>query len=196
MEDARTVIFFGIQGSGKGTQARLLEKYFDENTNRSTLYLETGKLLRQFATRDGYTNTLVKQTIDAGGLLPSFVPMYVIADALVSHFTGVEHLILDGVARRENQTAMIDTMLGMYSRHPYDVIILEVPEHIAVERIMGRGRADDTPEAIRTRISWTREHEQNILDKFKTFNCRLHIIDATGTIADIHESIRTALHLS
>ncbi len=190
-----TVIFFGIQGAGKGTQARLLRKYLDENTRRKTLYLETGQLLRNFAEKDGYTNKLVDDVISHGELLPSFMPTYVLGKELANSFTGEEHLIFDGAARRKDQATMIDSILRLYKRTPYHVIILDIPEELAIERMLGRGREDDTKESIQKRIAWTKEHEAEILEKFEHFNCTIHTIDGSKPIADIQKDIYNALNI-
>src|SRR3989344_985591 len=46
----QTIIFFGRSGSGKGTQARLLEEYLRKNdsSKRGVIYIETGARFRQF----------------------------------------------------------------------------------------------------------------------------------------------------
>tara|TARA_B100000745_G_scaffold191158_1_gene125644 strand:- start:2890 stop:3480 length:591 start_codon:yes stop_codon:yes gene_type:complete len=195
MEELTTVIFLGIQGSGKGTQTRLLQKYLEEHTNTKALYLETGQLLRNFAGQEGYTNELVDNTITAGELLPSFMPVYVLGREMIEHFTGAEHLIFDGAARRENQTVMIDSMMRMYGRTPYHVVVINIPEDMAVERMLGRGREDDTRESIQKRIAWSKENEQVVIEKFKGLNCSVHHIDGTGTIDEIHALILSELGL-
>lgn len=195
MTQPKTIIFFGIQGSGKGTQARLLEEYLSEKTGTPTLYLETGQLLRNFAGQSGYTNGIVGNVMKEGGLLPSFMPVYVLGKEMIERFSGAEHLIFDGAARRENQTKMIDSMLKLYDRAPYDVVVLDVPEDIAIERMLGRGRSDDTKESIQKRISWTKEHEANIIRMFSEFDCNIHTIDASQSVEAIQNDIRSALNL-
>ena len=70
-------IFFGISGSGKGTQAKLLIDYLKKmDPAHETMYIETGARIREFiADNAGYTRDVVKEIIDRGGLLPEFIPM-------------------------------------------------------------------------------------------------------------------------
>lgn len=195
-QQPRTVIFFGIQGSGKGTQAQLLKQHLEETTERTALYLETGQLLRDFNTKEGYTNTLVAETMNAGELLPSFMPVYVLARVLVKEFTGEEHLIVDGATRRLNQTIMIDNMLRFYKRSPYDVVLIELPEDEAVERLKGRGRKDDTEENIRKRITWSREHMDAVLQRFESSGVHIHRVNGEPDVETIHRDILEKLQLS
>lgn len=195
-QQPRTVIFFGIQGSGKGTQAQLLKQHLEDTTGRNALYLETGQLLRDFNQKEGYTNALVAETMGAGGLLPSFMPVYVLARVLVKEFTGEEHLIIDGATRRLNQTIMIDNMLRFYKRSPYDVVLIELPEDEAVERLKGRGRKDDTEENIRKRIAWSREHMDAVLQRFESSEVHIHRVNGEPDVETIHRDILEKLQLS
>ena len=50
-----------------------------------------------------------------------------------------------------NQAEELDRILGR--RHPLDLVIdLDVPTDVAIERLLGRGREDDTEESIRRRL--------------------------------------------
>lgn len=192
----RTVILFGMQGSGKGTQAQLLKEYLESTTQTPTLYLETGQLLRDVRTEESYTSTLVDETVSAGGLLPSFVPIFALSRKMVSDFTGGEHLIFDGATRRVNQTVVLNNMLQFYKRAPYDVVLITLSEDSAVERLLKRGREDDTEEKIRKRIAWSNEHMDAVMQQFQKFDCTIHTIDGEPALEEIHQNIRTALQLS
>lgn len=190
-----SVIFFGIQGAGKGTQAKLLRDYLDEHTNSETLYLETGQLLRDFMAKDGFTNKLVDETISQGGLLPSFMPVYVLGREMVKGFSGAEHLIFDGATRRANQTVMLDSMLRFYRRNPYHLVLIDLSEESAMERLKERGRSDDTEEKIKKRIAWSKEHMASVMKQFEGFECTIHNVDGEPSIEEIHKDILEKLEL-
>jgi adenylate kinase family enzyme len=190
-----SVILFGLQGSGKGTQAQLLKEYLDSNTSRETLYLETGQLLRDFIEEDNYTSKLVDTTISNGELLPSFMPTFVLGRKMVHTFTGQENVIFDGATRRVNQTVMLDSMLRFYKLTPYHVIRIELSEESAVKRLLLRGRSDDTREKIQKRIAWSKEHMDAVTKQFDSFNCHIHKINGEPAIEAVHENILAALEL-
>ncbi|MBD3157141.1 AAA family ATPase, partial [Candidatus Peregrinibacteria bacterium] len=59
------IILFGIQGSGKGTQGKLLKQRYN------TAYFETGAELRRLASEDSDLGRKVKEIIEAGRLVPN-----------------------------------------------------------------------------------------------------------------------------
>lgn len=188
-----TFILLGIQGSGKGTQAELLAEYLKKQTGKDALYFETGQLLRDFYDEpaEGFTRNQVKKTMREGGLLPSFMPVYVLGRKMVHDYTGEQHLIFDGATRRVNQTAMLDSMLRFYDRTPYKVVHIHLSKESAVERLLSRGRKDDTRESIEKRIGWSQEHIDSVLGEFKKYECTIHDIDGEPTVEEIHEAIKS-----
>ena len=72
----QTYIFFGRSGSGKGTQAELLIKYLQEQ-KREVLYIETGRVFREFMEQDSYSARLTREMLSGGGLLPVFLPVWI-----------------------------------------------------------------------------------------------------------------------
>ena len=82
------ILMLGPQGSGKGTQARLLAQKFD------LFYFENGAFLRDLAK----TNDVVKKTIDSGKLVPdremsSYIQSYFDEKGMY------ENIIFDGFPR-------------------------------------------------------------------------------------------------
>jgi len=190
MEQPKTFIFFGRSGAGKGTQARLLVKYLQENTERKVLYLETGTQLREFMKKDGFTHKLTKETIDKGELLPEFLPIWMWSDYLVKNYTGEEHLVLDGVARRIAEAHVLDSALHFYDRERPYILYLNLHREDAFQFMKGRGRKDDTDAYINTRLDWFEKDVVASIDYFRN-HPDYEFIEILGKqdIEDVHREI-------
>ena len=68
-----TVIFLGPQGSGKGTQVDLLADYLKKMDTRPVGVFGMGKMLRDFCTKEGYSQKLVRESIERGEMQPDFL---------------------------------------------------------------------------------------------------------------------------
>ncbi|NTV44614.1 MAG: AAA family ATPase [Candidatus Yonathbacteria bacterium] len=163
-------LFYGRSGSGKGTQAKLLEAYLKKETGADVLYIETGKGLRDLAGKDKLlTGRLTKDVVmSEGGLMPEFLPIWVWADVLVNNYTGGEHLILDGLARRVDEVPVLSSAFRFFGiDRPY-IIYLNVSRERAFTMLKGRGRADDTDESINRRLDWFDNSVQFALESIKS----------------------------
>ena len=58
----------------------------------------------------------------------------------------------------------MDELLQKLSQNGVQVVNLEVPDEILIERLLGRGRKDDTEEVIRRRLEVYREQTAPLID--------------------------------
>jgi len=190
------LVIFGPQGSGKGTQAKLLKEYLEiHDSGRKTLYVETGQKFRDFITSDkSYSRDLTKQVIDEGGLMPEFMPIWIWADFLVKNFTGKEHLILDGLSRRPHEAPILAGSLDFYKVKNPIVIVLNVSRDWALERLTERKRGDDDPTKITKRLDW---YWENVLPAVEYFSTRPEYIykeiNGEHSIEEVHKDIVSAI---
>lgn len=199
IDGMQTVVFFGSSGSGKGTQAKKLIAYLQENdSKRTTLYIETGQQFREFiADSASYTSQLTANVIDEGGLLPVFLPIWIWTNHLIENYNGTEHLVLDGLARREMEAPVLDSALRFYRRENSHVVYLKTSRDWATERLLERDRDDDSEENIRRRIDWFYENTLPSVNFFRNkVEYDFHEINGEQSIEEVHRDIVNAVFAS
>lgn len=182
-------IFFGKSGSGKGTQANLLIKYFSDQS-KPVLYIETGARLRNFIKQDNFVSGITKKTLLSGGLLPEFLPITVWSQALTEEYDGSQILILDGVSRRVHEAPILKNALSYVGVEKIFIINILVSDQWSTDRLIDRGREDDNHQEIQKRLNWFSENTAPVLDYFKSTK-DFSILDINGeqTIDQVHNEI-------
>jgi adenylate kinase len=143
------VLLLGVQGSGKGTQAkRIADEY-------GLAHVATGDMLRSAINAGTDLGRRVQPILESGELVPDDLMIELIRERLQSE-DAENGFVLDGFPRTMNQAEALDSMLTEIGRPLSVVFELQVPDEVAVERLHRRsdeeGRADDTPEAIEKRL--------------------------------------------
>ena len=179
------LVFIGPPGAGKGTQAEYLVKKYNP------AHLSTGDMLR--AARDAGTEVGLKanEYMSRGELVPDQVIVDIIKERLAADDCA-KGFLLDGFPRTIAQAEALDQMLADAGT-PLDIVLeLRVPEEELFKRLAGRGRADDTPEAIRTRLVGYRNQTSPLLDYYGKKGL-LVTIDGLGAIEEIWSRIEAVL---
>lgn len=192
-----TVLFFGSQGAGKGTQVQMLLDYLKAHSDRGIIRIDMGAELRAQRDTGTHTGKLTGEIIDNGIRIYDFMAIYLQTKKLADTFTGEEHIIADGLARGADQTRGYDDMMKFYGRDgEFQVINLVINDDTAVKRLLARGRNDDTEEAIRRRLEWTKTDVMPQLEFLKSRGRVIHEIDGEPDVETIHKNILAALNLS
>jgi adenylate kinase len=143
------LLLLGVQGSGKGTQAKRLAAEY------GLAHVATGDMLRTAMAAGTPRGRRVRPIYDAGELVPDDLMIDLIRERLQSPDTEAG-FILDGFPRTMAQADALDAMLSEIERPLSVVFELQVPDEVAIERLHKRavdeGRADDTADAITKRI--------------------------------------------
>lgn len=154
------VLFFGPQGVGKGTQAAIVAPRL------RLAHVSTGDLFRRNIAEQTALGRRVQPILDAGGLVPDDLTIAMLDDHLVKlrqtqpELRGV---VFDGFPRTVAQAASLDEFLGTRGERVDAVVYIDAPRPVLVERMMGRGRADDTREAAEERLRLYEEKTQPLL---------------------------------
>jgi adenylate kinase len=125
------ILFFGPNGSGKGTQGAILkEKY-------STPHIESGAIFRENITKGTELGTRAKAYIDRGDLVPDEITIPMILDRLRQPDCK-NGWLLDGFPRNRNQSVKLDEALKAAGIRLDIVVEILLDREIAKNRIMGR----------------------------------------------------------
>lgn len=187
----QTYIFFGPSGSGKGTQAKLLmEELKKRDPERNIFHIEAGKKFRELSQENSFTAKKVEEIMQKGGLAPVFLPIWAWTEELKNNVTGNEHLFFDGVSRRLVEANVLDSALKFYQRENLIVISIECSDEWAIKLMKGRGRADDTEEEMKKRLSWYKENTIPAIEYFKNDpDYKFIPINGEQTIEAVHQEI-------
>ncbi|HEY8032238.1 MAG TPA: adenylate kinase [Methylocella sp.] len=173
------LVLLGPPGAGKGTQsARLKEKYHIPQ-------LSTGDMLRAAVKAATPAGRAAKAIMDKGGLVPDEVVVGIVADSIAGP-DAQAGFILDGFPRTVRQAEVLANMLSARNLDLDAVIELKVDEAALLARIAKRAqdtlasgqtvRADDTPEAFKTRLAAYRAQTAPVAD-FYAKNAVLKTVD-------------------
>lgn len=178
------VVLLGPPGAGKGTQAvRLAEKL-------GVPHISTGELFRHNISTGTALGVRAKHYLDAGELVPTSLTNDLVDDRLNDGDVNVG-FILDGFPRTINQAEALHNMLERRGLKLDAVLELRVPEEVLIDRLMSRGRADDTEEVIRNRFRVYRDETAPLLDYYENEH-ELKTVDAVGSLDEVFER---ALHM-
>ncbi len=153
------LIFLGPPGAGKGTQAQTLAQY------RNIPHISTGDILRGAMQAQSHLGIKAQSYVDRGELVPDQLIQDMVEDRLSQPDTKVGW-ILDGFPRTVSQARFLDDLL-QFVQHSVRVINLEVPDEVLIDRLLARGRQDDTPEVIRRRLEVYREQTEPLINFYR-----------------------------
>ena len=184
------VLLLGPQGSGKGTQAKLIAKTY------GVPHIATGDMIREMKELDTPVGREVKAVYDAGRLVEDDLIIRMIRDRLDRGDT-IPGFILDGFPRNMAQAEALDELLVELDRDLDVVFELQVPRDVLLERMQKRAveekRSDDTPEAIRQRLEIYERETAPLVEYYRTTRGNVVGIHADGTIEEIFAEIRATL---
>ena len=168
------IVLFGIQGSGKGTQARMLAAEF------GYILFETGGALRAIAATDTELGRQVKSIINSGHHVSPEIVMDVVK-AAVKGCPKDRPIIFDGIPRNMDQMEPFDKVVKEAGRD-FRCVEIIVDEEAAVQRILKRadieGRADDaSEESIRRRMQLFHEKTEPVIEAYRS---RGIVVDVKG----------------
>lgn len=205
----KRIVLLGPPGSGKGTQAEMME---DE---LGLVRLSTGDLLREAVRNQTELGKQAKVFMDSGGLVPNELVIGLMKEKIDAMQGG---FILDGFPRTVQQAEFLDDVMDLDLAINLDVDDEELvsrltkrrscPQCNAVYHLMYKPpkkegvcdkcssdlyqRSDDTEDTVRQRLKVYRDNTFPLIEYYRRQN-KLVDIDGKGEIRAIFQSIRDAL---
>lgn len=208
----------GRSGCGKGTQADLLVKHFN-----NLFYVSTGGLLRNLAKLDTAAAKRIKKILDEGGLVPDFTIIGLWMRELCVNLKEGQGILLDGAPRRVVEAEAADEFLDFLDiKENFFPILLDISRQEAFDRLTKRrickkcgklipwvgefkkmekcdacggelfNRPDDNPTSINNRLDYYETKVVEVLDYYKKDN-RLITVNGDQPIENVFNDILKAI---
>ncbi|MBI4235667.1 nucleoside monophosphate kinase [Candidatus Peregrinibacteria bacterium] len=201
------IIFFGMQGAGKGTLGKAVAKKYNMQL------FETGAELRRLSAESSELGHKVKSIIDAGHLVDNAVVMEIVENFVQNLKPGVS-ILFDGIPRKIEQANSLNTLLDKNGRK-YRAVLINISRETALKRLTTRRicsvcktvypadyqndacecggelitRQDDNPQSIETRL---KAFEEETLPAIELYKDNLIKIDGEPKIDEVE---KTALEI-
>lgn len=184
------IILMGRSGCGKGTQAQFLQKKFGFD------YLSSGDLLRERVKKEDFSGKKLKKVLEEGDLAPTFLVSQLWSSKIkeVKDRPDLNGLIIDGSPRSWPEAELMNDIFEWYEWKDIKVILLDISDEEAFNRLTKRRRFDDNPEAIRSRLDFYKDAVQPAVDYYEKQG-KLIKINGHQSIEGVHQEILKSLHL-
>ena len=186
------IFILGPQGSGKGTQEKILAE-------KTGFYMwDTGKVLRAHRDAKTVTGETVGEIIDRGQLLTDEQLLGVV-EPIIAEIPAAEGVLFDGIPRRIGQAEFLVEFLKSQGRTRLATLLIDIPHDESLKRLLLRaekeGRADDTREGIEYRLRQYESETLPIVDFLKA-NGAFFAIDGIGTIEEVADRVAKAVGIA
>ncbi|PID32171.1 hypothetical protein CR970_01820 [Candidatus Saccharibacteria bacterium] len=170
------IIFMGVAGAGKSAQGRLL-------ADKAALpWLSTGEFLRMLISGEHRKDMLRGKLLSDREMISLVQKIFAVVDT--------EHeFVLDGFPRTRDQAEWLLTQIRYGQLDMTAVMHVVISEDVVRQRLLARGRQDDTEEAIAERFREYRELTQPIIEQFRTAGVPVHEINGEGSVEQIHQQV-------
>lgn len=170
------IMLMGVAGTGKSTQGKMLA---DE---KGYAWLSTGEILRVLITGSR------RQEMLSGKLLTDEEVINVV-DKVLELIDPNDEFVLDGFPRTMKQ---LDWLLDQANKGVFSRILvfhLTAPDNVVHDRLLQRGRLDDSEEAISKRLDEYKTETLPIIERLRQSGAKVIEINASNDAEGIHAEI-------
>jgi adenylate kinase len=200
------LIVMGPQGSGKGTQAALLAPALRLH------HLSTGELFRAAIALGSPLGRAIQAVYDRGDLITDDLTVELVEERLDAIVAGDARsgsgliptdapaavgALFDGFPRTGPQAQALDELLTGRGDQIDGVIEITAPEEQLVERLVARGRSDDSLEGIRRRLEQYHAETAPLLEIYRARGLVVSV-DGARPVETVHRDLvgRLRQHLA
>src|SRR4030042_2205526 len=184
------IVFYGPEGSGKGTQAKLLAE------KMNLPILTSGDLVRDAAANDKGIIGEVCRTALAEGKYGADSEMFVLWKWRLKEEDAKGGWIMDGFPRNLEQAKFLDDKISKYGYKIEKVIFLKLSEEESIKRLQKRARPlhqgskelHDSPERIKSRLEIYKKSEKEVISYYSQQGVLIDI-NAEQPIEVVHNEI-------
>lgn len=174
----------GPPGAGKGTQASVLSREL------GIPHISTGDLFRAHMGERTTLGVEAQRYVEAGELVPDEVTNEMVRERL-GEPDAAQGFLLDGFPRTVGQAEVLGEILSDLDHELDAVLEFRIPTDVVVARMLARGRADDTEDVIRRRLSVYRDETAPLLEYYT----RIVVgVDAVGDVEEVSARALAALN--
>ena len=186
------IVFYGPEGSGKGTQAKMLADKL------GVPHLVSGDLVRKYAQEDtGIMGQICREALQIGHYVADS-EMYVLWKQRFKEADAQKGWVIDGFPRNVTQAQFLARKVEKYGQKLSAVFFLQVSEAVSMQRLLKRGRTSpdgslhDSPARIKARL---KEYARGMKGVVKYYQKRgiLEEINGNRSVEAIHQDILTRL---
>ena len=179
------IILFGPPGIGKGTQSEKISNEFNIPK------ISTGDILRQAIESGTRLGLSAKKLMDSGDLVPDEIVL-----RIVEHRAAEDDckngFILDGFPRTIPQAEGLSAFMESNNLPNFKCIEIQVPDEVIIERLLLRGRNDDTEETIRKRLDIYKKDTAPVKNYYMKIN-NFYKVNGNATIDEVYKDIITII---
>jgi adenylate kinase len=169
------ILITGPQGSGKTTIAKKLSE------DLGMCLVKTGDLIRQKALDNDDIGKSLKESLETGELSDDQIVGSILKMG-INKQECENGYVIDGFPRRLSQ-------LDVYDPHFDKVFYLDVSDEVATERMLKRGRDDDTPPLIEERLKIFHEETMRVVDYYEKQGILVRV-NGEQSIETVEDDIR------
>ncbi|ERT06403.1 adenylate kinase family protein [Lyngbya aestuarii BL J] len=188
------VIFLGPPGSGKGTQSARLSELL------AVPHISTGDILRTHVAQQTDLGQKARRFMDQGDLVPDQLILNMVQERL-DQSDAQKGWILDGFPRNVTQATFVESLVQRQKAEQgsenadangLSTINLEVPDEVLIERLLARGRADDSEETIRHRLQVYHEQTEPLIQFYSDRN-QLSVVNGNLPLDQVTDALKKAI---